>query len=204
MANDKTTSDNDLKLKDGILAAKYSAYQEFDKLYSKLIFMICLYSCKNHSDASELLNDILLKIFKKIDQYDSKKGSLKSWVIQVTKNYLRDVYRLSKNSVTEISLDDNYSDKTPEINNLDDEVMDEQELLDEKDLMCECLQIALESVSERDQQILKLRADGHENKEIAEFLNMKENAVKTAYSRGLKKIKELYSREKAKVSELKN
>lgn len=204
MANDKTTSDNDQKLKDDILAAKNSAYQEFSKLYSKLIYRFCLSSSQNHDDALELLNDILLKLFSKIEKYDSKKGSLKSWVIKVTKNHLRDDHRTKINSVTEISIDDNYADKSPEIDNLDDEIIDEQELLEKKDLIRDCMQSALESISERDQQILKLRADGFENKEIAEILNIKVNVVKTAYSRGVKKFKELYSSEKIKKSELIN
>ncbi len=69
-----------LKLKDR--DAQTAAY----KLYRTPWYMICLRYCSHKDDALDVLQNALIKIFSKIDQFDELRGSFKSWSSQIVVN----------------------------------------------------------------------------------------------------------------------
>lgn len=184
--------DSDLTLVEGLKCRKRNSYKAFVDKYSRLIISSCYYSCGNYEDAFEEFNDILSKIFDKIDQFNPSKSSFKTWCMTITKNHLKDRFRKNKEVIPE------YSFEECELDNIlsspdesDDNSVDcNYNQDDDEDVIC--MQKALLSISERDQAIVKYRADGFGNAEISEFFGIKENAVKTAYSRALKKIEQRY------------
>lgn len=77
------------KAKKGDRSAQTLLYQEYQSLW----YSICLRYNKNRHDALDVLQNALVKIFTKIDQFNHEKGSFKSWSAQVVVNenlmYLR-------------------------------------------------------------------------------------------------------------------
>ena len=56
------------------------------KNYRALWFSMCLRYNKNRDDALDALQNALINIFSNLDQFDSKKGSFKSWSTRIVVN----------------------------------------------------------------------------------------------------------------------
>lgn len=188
--------DSDFTLVEGIKSNKRSAYDLFIGKYSKLIMHLCYQSSRNYEDAFEDCNEILYKIFSKIDQYNSSKSSFKTWITKITKYYLTDRYRQKSKSPELFSFEEFELDNTVGTHDelYDDAIETDFNQNDDQDISC--LQKALLCLSERDQTIVKYRSEGFTNSEIAVFLNVREVVVKTAYHRALKKIEQKFLEEK--------
>lgn len=74
---------------------------DFNKLYNENNKMVLRYltsKTKNYADAEELTNDIFLKVFKHLENFDETKSSFTTWLINISKNTLIDYYRLKGGS----------------------------------------------------------------------------------------------------------
>ncbi|MFH0977514.1 MAG: sigma-70 family RNA polymerase sigma factor [Spirochaetota bacterium] len=198
------------------------AYNEFMKKYSKLILFLCNKSCGNIYDADELCNDIIYKIFIKMNSYDSCKGKLTTWINTIASNYLRDNMRKDDPSENEVSIErylenenireepyaaEYFKNELPErlyaeannvpadklYTNYHTEFGKEFHDSNEDEAIIR-LQNAMKEISERDQLILKFRSEGFEYNEIAELLKISYKTATTTHSRAVKKVKAEYSK----------
>jgi RNA polymerase sigma-70 factor (ECF subfamily) len=53
----------------------------FDRHY-RLIFSVALRILHDHAEAEDLMQDVFLEVFRKIADFDSAKGSAKTWILQ--------------------------------------------------------------------------------------------------------------------------
>ena len=63
-----------------------NAQRELYEEYKHLWYTICLRYNKNDHDASDVLQNALVNIYTKIDQFDIKKGNFKSWSSRIVVN----------------------------------------------------------------------------------------------------------------------
>ncbi|MDF2613563.1 MAG: polymerase sigma-70 factor [Clostridia bacterium] len=76
--------------------------------YSNLIYGV-IYSMGHHQmkheDIEECYNDVIFNIWSKIDQYDSKRGTFRNWMISIIKfktiDYIRKCKKLPRDTVEE-------------------------------------------------------------------------------------------------------
>ena len=73
----------------GNLAAQELLYNKYRKIIRDYIAAKHRFSYDNEDDVSE----ILIKVFLGLNKYDYKKSRFKSWVINITKNYMIDKWR---------------------------------------------------------------------------------------------------------------
>lgn len=73
--------------------------------YRKIIKDYILSKNSINNDIEDDVSDILIKIFDKLNNFDSNKSKFKSWVISITKNHLIDKWRCSTATTTQFSLD---------------------------------------------------------------------------------------------------
>ncbi len=64
----------------------------YDKFASVLFSVICRF-IKNTDVAEEILQDVFVKVWKNIHHYDERKGSLFTWLMQITRNMAIDYLR---------------------------------------------------------------------------------------------------------------
>ncbi|HTD88118.1 MAG TPA: sigma-70 family RNA polymerase sigma factor [Candidatus Binatia bacterium] len=71
------------------------SWQEFSKIYQRLIFDSALRAGLTNVEAEEVLQDTLLSVAKKIAgfNYDSNAGSFRNWLLQITKRRIVDQFR---------------------------------------------------------------------------------------------------------------
>jgi len=91
---EKTSEDITIisKVKGGDKAALYSLYDK----YSGALYGVIIRICKKEDVAQDLLQETFLKIWKKIDQYDSKRGKFYTWAYRIAKNTALNEIRKSK------------------------------------------------------------------------------------------------------------
>jgi len=83
--------------------------------YSKNIYNMALNFAGNSDDASDITQDIFLKIFNNIQKFKADKN-FGSWVMKLSKNHCIDYWRKNKRMLEKVELNENLShnDKTPE------------------------------------------------------------------------------------------
>jgi len=120
---------------------------------------------RNEQDAIELLNDGFLKIFKNIQQYDSTKGALYTWMSRIVTNCCIDFLRKQQEvyfSPVEDHTEDIHLDNRALVQ------MDAQELL-----------TLIRQLPPATQLVFNLHViEGYPHKEIAERLQMREGTSK--------------------------
>ena len=113
--------------------------------YKEKVFRYVRGKVRNLADAEDVTSEIFLRVQTSLDSYDEEKATLSTWIYTITHNAICNYYR--EQSKRALSLDENalYS-------NRDDDVMAEIE----NELLKESLALALETLTEREQDIIVL------------------------------------------------
>ena len=96
--------------------AQTALYHEFKVGW----YAICLRYCNNKGDASDALQNALINIFQKMQQFDTQKGNFKSWSSKIIVNESLMLLRSKKNAFSSIEIiDDTMIDQEmPEVENI--------------------------------------------------------------------------------------
>lgn len=135
---------------------------------------------RDRSLAEDLVSEIFLKAIENFAQYDKAKGSFKSWIFQITRNYLIDYYRSSKNRGS-ASLED-----------LANELKDpsDTQKLAQDEIEKEVIKQAIDTLPEPKKELILLRYfSGYSYEEIAEITQEKENNIRVTIHRTLQDLK---------------
>ena len=113
--------------------------------YKEKVFRYVRGKVRSLADAEDVTSEIFLKVQTSLDSYDAEKATLSTWIYTITHNAVCNYYR--QESKRALTLDENalYSDA-------DDGVMAEIE----NEILKENLAIALETLSEREQDVIVL------------------------------------------------
>lgn len=64
--------------------------------YSGAVYAVILTIITDRDHAADVLQEVFVKIWKQIDSYDSQKGRLYTWMVQIARNSAIDVVRSKK------------------------------------------------------------------------------------------------------------
>ena len=128
--------------------------------------------------AEDILQNVFVKIWLNIEQYQIGRGSLFTWMIRIARNesidYLRSKHAKSIKVTSEIS-DCQLAAKAfmdPRINKID-------------------LLVSLALLPERSRKIIGLYNNGYTSKELSNLFNMPEGTVKTILKRSFTKLRKV-------------
>lgn len=69
------------------------AWEEIVSLYGRRIFNLA-YRFTSRTDAAEdLTQDVFVRIYRSLDQYDARQGNLQNWLMRLARNLIIDDYR---------------------------------------------------------------------------------------------------------------
>ena len=113
--------------------------------YREKVFRYVRGKVASTADAEDVTSEIFLRVQTSLDSYDEEKATLSTWIYTITHNAVCNYYR--EECKRALTLDENalYS-------NRDDDVMAEIE----NEILKEALALALESLPEREQDIILL------------------------------------------------
>lgn len=131
-----------------------------------------MYNISNYQE--ECIQDVFLDVWYGIDKYDNKKGDFKNWIAAITK-YKCIMYKI-KYSPT----------------NLNQDIEDALVTVDDIEV-----EIQKKELKEEDRKIFKeYYIEGKTIKEISKDMNIKDENIYNRISRGKKKIRILFNRDK--------
>ena len=81
-----------VKFKDG----DNDSFKDFYLMYKPMIIKIISSKCK-HQDRDDVIQEILIKIYKNRESYDPSKSKMSTWVCNISKNLVIDIYRKENN-----------------------------------------------------------------------------------------------------------
>ena len=70
-----------------------AAWEEIVSLYSRRIFNLAYRFTSSVSGAEDLTQEVFIRIYKTLDQYDAKQGDLSNWLMRLARNLIIDDYR---------------------------------------------------------------------------------------------------------------
>ena len=150
----------------------------FDK-YAPTLLGICMRYAHNRTEAEDVLQQSLVKIYFKINQY-SKKGSFEGWMKHIVTNTAITYYHQNLKYYKNIDIDNINEIDSNEytINNYNHYKFSEEKIL-----------AIINELPDGYRIIFNLYAiEGYKHKEIAEMLNIEVSTSKSQYSRARKII----------------
>lgn len=80
--------------------------ENFNIVYSqnhKMVLRFIAMKIKDYTIAEELANDVFMRVHKHLENFDPEKSTMKTWIINITKNIIIDEYR--RNRLESVSVD---------------------------------------------------------------------------------------------------
>lgn len=166
------------------------AFETLIRNYEVKVYNVALHMLKNEDDAKDVAQDTLIKIYKKLKDFNGK-SSFSTWIYRITVNTSLDHLR-------KIKREKEFQQK---VNEHDDEL--KQEFLDkpehsgqpEKELLkkekVKALYAAMERLKPDQKSVIVLRdIQGLSYKEIAQIIDATEGTVKSRLNRARSKLKD--------------
>ena len=155
----------------------------FDRYY-RLVFSVALKILRDRGEAEDLMQEVFIEIYRRIDIFNPSKGSAKTWILQYA-------YHRSLNRRKYLALRSfyDYSEKTDLENYEFAHSINGWNGLTYQD-WAQVISKALQTLNEKEQKTLDLiYYQGFLLKEIAVELNEPLSNVRNHYYRGLKKLR---------------
>lgn len=142
--------------------------------FANYVMNLTLRYIQEKQDAKAIFLESFEIIFRKIKQYDSSKGTFKSWISKITINQCLNFLKKRKLVLTDehYVLDSAYND----------------ELLEEMD--AEYLVTLINQLGKPYSLVFNMVVDGYKHKEIGALLGVEEATSRSYYLRARKKLKE--------------
>lgn len=168
-------SSRDLLLLKKISQREQNALSEFYDIHSGYLYTIIYYIVKDESEAEDLLQEVFLQIWDKIDSYDESLGNPLAWIVRLTRNKAIDKIRSKsykkRSGETDIEKFFNLSEDSASSNPEAISAMNQEQLEISK---------ALKSLNENQRDLIEYAYfRGYSQSELAEHFNIPLGTVKT-------------------------
>jgi RNA polymerase sigma-70 factor (ECF subfamily) len=160
------------------------AFVALTRLYQKKVFILAYSFFRNKEDAVDLVQDVFLRVYEKIDSYQEGRN-FEAWLLQVAKNLCIDRYRKTRGR-REMESDA----RVDELPLADERSPDVGRASDLKDI----LNKSVDRLAERQKTIFLMRhVNQMGNEEIARVLNISTGTVKSLHFKAIRKLRILMS-----------
>lgn len=152
----------------------------FDKYYDELYNFILSRTGYSKEIAEDLIQDVMLKVWNNLENYNPAKACVRTWIYRITRNHIIDWYRKNKNINKPINLNSTKATDLTFSENHD------------KDLLLKELLKQIQKLKDTDQELIYLRYTLElTNKEIAQIIGKSEDSIKVAIFRTIEKLRKI-------------
>ena len=180
-----------------------AAWQDIVQQYHRRIFNICYRFSGSSDDASDLTQEVFIKMYRTLSTFDTTRASFMTWVTTVTRNLLVDHFRKGKYDRITDSLDatpGNQEDGLTIAEQLEDRRASPESRVRSQETQ-KLVHEALRRLSPELREAVILRdLQDLDYKDIAKVLNVPEGTVKSRINRGRTELARLLQRTYKQVS----
>jgi len=158
-----------------------SAFNELYNRYSQLVYNLAYRILKDREDAEETVQETFLQIWNKVGSYQSDRGAVSTWIINIARSRSIDKLRTLKYRNKNTELDE---EKVNSSINLTD-------IIEQRDERKAVFQKAMQALPEKQRIALEMvYFEGYTHIETAEKLNEPLGTIKTRIRLGVSKLKD--------------
>lgn len=167
-----------------------AAFEELMDGYQKKIFNIALRMIGNHEDASELAQEVLIKIYKSIRSF-KEEAAFSTWIYRITTNVCLDELRKRKNR-TMISINEEIAVGDGEVSlQIADHGPTPEEILEQKETR-KIIENAIGKLSPEHRTVIILRElQNLDYEEISEITKVPVGTVKSRINRARQELRNI-------------
>ncbi|MCB0608865.1 MAG: sigma-70 family RNA polymerase sigma factor [Lewinellaceae bacterium] len=181
--NPKGEEEN-LELVRKILGRDKSAFTLLYDKYSGALLQIISQTIPARESAEEVLQDVFVKVWQKIDQYDPSRGRLFTWLVQIARNTAIDLARSGKYQ---------RAAKTESTENIVNDLSEPAETMETLD---HGLQKIIQNMDERRRLLIEyLYFKGYSQSEASETLGIPLGTIKTTIRQAVLELRTILSGE---------
>jgi RNA polymerase sigma-70 factor (ECF subfamily) len=81
------------------------AWAEVIRQYSRRIYNLAYRFTSSHTSAEDLTQEVFIRVYRSLDQYDERLGDLSNWLMRLARNLIIDDYRKRQRTPTDSSDD---------------------------------------------------------------------------------------------------
>ena len=165
---------------------KLNRRQAFEYLYdhySPALYGIIFKILKDEDKAADTLQDTFLKIWKNIASYNSEKGTLFTWMLNVARNTAIDKHRFEAKNETVLQLD--------QIKEIE---LTPATIVDTPFSTIDLRAIVSDLIFERKQVIEMVYFQGYTHEQVSKILNLPLGTVKSRIRRALSELRNIFDR----------
>ena len=152
----------DIKLKEEILQRTDETFELLYSKYSKLVLYFGCTMTGNRRDAEDLVQEVFMKIYANIEDFNPYMSSFKTWLVKITRNHIIDFMKHKKEIIYDNELIDNLIDQN---------------------IFTERMEYSIRTLNHQERDILILKAIfNFTHKEIADSLNITTDVCKKTYA----------------------
>jgi len=174
-----------------------AAWQEIVQQYHRRIYNICYRFSGSADDASDLAQEVFIKMYRTLSTFDTTRASFMTWVTTVTRNLLVDHFRKGKYDRVTDSLDATPGEQEDGLTfaeRLEDKRASPEARVRSKETQ-KLVHEALRRLSPELREAVILRdLQDLDYKDIAKVLNVPEGTVKSRINRGRTELARLLQR----------
>jgi RNA polymerase sigma-70 factor, ECF subfamily len=174
-----------------------AAWQEIVQQYHRRIYNICYRFSGSAEDASDLAQEVFIKMYRTLSTYDTSRASFMTWVTTVTRNLLVDHFRKGKYDRITDSLDAapaSQEDGLTLAEQLEDKAASPESRVRSRETQ-KLVHEGLRRLSPELREAVILRdLQDLDYKDIAKVLNVPEGTVKSRINRGRTELARLLQR----------
>ena len=83
-----------------------AAWEEIVQTYSRRIYNLAYRFTSRADSAEDLTQDVFIRVYRSLDQYDAKQGDLQNWLMRLARNLIIDDYRKRQRAPQDQMADD--------------------------------------------------------------------------------------------------
>ena len=153
-----------------------------DKIYREFypkVYQYLVNRMGNVHDAEDMAQNVMLKVFSKLDTFDPTKSALSTWIFNITRNSLIDQQRYMSLRIHE-EIPDNHADDSPDM--LDNIIMEQEQ---------ERLADALAKLTEEERDLIILHYyEEYTLLKVSEVMRKPYGQIKRLHMKALQKLRD--------------
>jgi RNA polymerase sigma factor (sigma-70 family) len=157
-----------------------AAWEEIVQTYSRRVYNLAYRFTSRADSAEDLTQDVFIRVYRSLEQYDAKQGDLQNWLMRLARNLIIDDYRKRQRAPQDQAADD-LEDHKYHLRTADQSVQREME---RRELGAQ-VQAGIDKLSPDLRTCVILRdIEELSYQEIVDLLKIPEGTVKSRINRG--------------------
>jgi len=96
---------NDAEIVQRCIEGNQQAWAEVVRQFSRRIYNLAYRFTSSHAAAEDLTQEVFIRVYRSLDQYDASLGDLSNWLMRLARNLIIDDYRKRQRTPTDASDD---------------------------------------------------------------------------------------------------